>query len=88
MTPTDYLAFQKPEDLSRWLGAHLATASELWVRIYKKQSGTASVTWEGCVVAGLAWGWIDGQKTITRRRFFCPAPYAAAAQIQLVEEKL
>lgn len=62
MSPTDYLAFQKPEDLSTWLGTHHATESELWVRIYKKQSGIASVTWEDCVVVALAWGWIDGLK--------------------------
>ena len=62
MTPTEYLAFATPEDLSAWLGAHHAKARELWVRIYKKQSGTPSVTWQDCVVAGLIWGWIDGQK--------------------------
>ena len=62
MIPTDYLAFQTPEDLSTWLGAHHAVARELWVRIYKKASGVASVTWDDCVVTALAWGWIDGQK--------------------------
>ncbi len=62
MTPTDYLAFATLDDLSAWLGAHHATSRELWVRIYKKQSGTPSVTWDDCVIAGLTWGWIDGQK--------------------------
>jgi len=62
MTPSDYHAFATPEDLSAWLSTHHATASELWVRMYKKGSGTPSVTWEDCVVAALAWGWIDGQK--------------------------
>ncbi|WP_240538326.1 YdeI family protein [Rhodoferax sp. PAMC 29310] len=37
-----------------------AGESELWVRIFKKASGQPSVTWDDCVVAALAWGWIDG----------------------------
>ncbi len=55
-------AFATPDQLSLWLRENHATARELWVRIYKKSSGTASVTWEDCVVAGLMWGWIDGQR--------------------------
>ena len=31
------------------------------MRIFKKASGQASVTWEDCVVVAIAWGWIDGQ---------------------------
>ena len=54
--------FESPKELERWLRAHHATESELWVRIYKKGSGTPSVTWNDCVVAAIAWGWIDGQK--------------------------
>lgn len=30
------------------------------MRIFKKGLGTPSVTWEDCVVAAIAWGWIDG----------------------------
>lgn len=41
---------------------HHATERELWVRIFKKHSGTPTVTWNDCVVAALVWGWIDGQK--------------------------
>jgi uncharacterized protein YdeI (YjbR/CyaY-like superfamily) len=55
-------AFETPRDLERWLKANHGTERELWVRIYKKDSGTPSVTWSDCVVASLAWGWIDGQK--------------------------
>lgn len=55
-------AFATLNDLSDWLADNHATASELWVRLYKKQSGRPSVTWEDCVIAGLMWGWIDGQR--------------------------
>lgn len=55
-------AFETPAALDAWLAEHHATKSELWVRIFKKDSGTPSVTWNDCVVVSLVWGWIDGQK--------------------------
>jgi uncharacterized protein YdeI (YjbR/CyaY-like superfamily) len=55
-----HLAFETPSQLSAWLEANHATATELWVQMYKKGSGKPSVTWEDCVVTALAWGWIDG----------------------------
>ncbi|GGZ41508.1 YdeI/OmpD-associated family protein [Asticcacaulis endophyticus] len=58
----EYLSFETPAHLSRWLSVHHATERELWVRMYKKNSGTPSVNWEDCVVTALAWGWIDGQR--------------------------
>ena len=39
---------------------HHASETELWVRIYKKATGQPTVTWDDCVVAAIAWGWIDG----------------------------
>ncbi|MEZ4361584.1 MAG: YdeI/OmpD-associated family protein [Kofleriaceae bacterium] len=55
-------AFATPQQLEQWLKAHHATERELWVRIFKKASKIASVSWDDCVVAALAWGWIDGLK--------------------------
>lgn len=55
-------AFASREALSAWLRDNHATATELWVRMYKKGSQRASVTWDDCVVAALTWGWIDGQR--------------------------
>jgi len=54
--------FATPHDLDVWLRRHHTSETELWVRIYKKGSGTPSVTWDDCVVACLVWGWIDSQK--------------------------
>ncbi len=48
--------------LEQWLAEHHSTATQLWVRIFKKSSGIGSVTWNDCVIASLIWGWIDGQK--------------------------
>nr|WP_315494418.1 YdeI/OmpD-associated family protein [uncultured Rhodoferax sp.] len=52
--------FEAPEYLHAWLQANHASETELWVRIYKKGTGLPSVTWDDCVVACIAWGWIDG----------------------------
>jgi uncharacterized protein YdeI (YjbR/CyaY-like superfamily) len=56
------IAFETREALERWLKRHHDERTELWVVVFKKASGTPSVDWDGCVVAALAWGWIDGQK--------------------------
>ena len=52
--------FASPEQLDAWLRVNHASETELWVRIFKKATGQPSVTWDDCVVAALAWGWIDG----------------------------
>ena len=52
--------FATPTDLGRWLSRHHATEPELWIRIFKKASGTASVDAEQAIVEALCWGWIDG----------------------------
>ena len=54
--------FESSAQLHAWLQANHARETELWVRIYKKGSGTPSVTWDDCVLACIAWGWIDGQR--------------------------
>lgn len=53
-------SFKTPKQLEAWFKRHHKTESELWVRMYKKGSGVPSVAWDDCVVAALAWGWIDG----------------------------
>jgi uncharacterized protein YdeI (YjbR/CyaY-like superfamily) len=62
MTSANARAFETRAQLGAWLATHHATQTELWVRIFKKGSGTPSVTWEDCVIAALAVGWIDGQR--------------------------
>jgi uncharacterized protein YdeI (YjbR/CyaY-like superfamily) len=52
------VAFETIHHLENWLESNHGSHSELWVRIYKKDSGQASVSWNDCVVAALAWGWI------------------------------
>ena len=56
------LSFETPHQLEQWLKRNHKTEQELWVRIFKKGSGTPTVTWEDCVISAIAWGWIDGQR--------------------------
>ena len=60
--PLRIMTFETPIDLERWLKENHATESELWLRIYKKKTGIASVTWNDVVIEYLCWGWIDGIK--------------------------
>jgi len=60
--PTRIMTFTSPQDLGRWLEVNHASESELWVKIFKKKTGIASVTWDDIVIEILCWGWIDGIK--------------------------
>lgn len=55
-------SFKSPVDLSHWLQANHGTENELWIKIFKKGSGVASVSWNEVVIEILCWGWIDGVK--------------------------
>jgi len=52
--------FRSPADLRKWFEKNHATAEDLWVGYYKKQSGKPSVTWPESVDEALCFGWIDG----------------------------
>lgn len=56
------MTFVTSKDLSEWLKVNHATESELWVKIFKKNTGIQSVTWNDVVIEILCWGWIDGIK--------------------------
>lgn len=60
--PAKIMSFESPKDLGRWLKVNHATESELWVKIFKKNTGVPSVSWNDVVMETLCWGWIDGVK--------------------------
>ena len=39
------MTFATPKDLGEWLKVNHATESELWLNIFKKNTGIQSVTW-------------------------------------------
>ena len=60
MSNTAHHTFEAPEQLHAWLQDNAARKTELLLRIYNKAPCQPSVTWADCVVAAIAWGWIDG----------------------------
>lgn len=54
--------FKAPADFFNWLKTHHDFEPELWLKIFKKGSGQATVSWEEAVIEALCWGWIDGIK--------------------------
>ncbi|MBX3002073.1 MAG: YdeI/OmpD-associated family protein [Caldilineaceae bacterium] len=55
-------AFEDSAAFWEWLAAHHASEPELWLKIFKKDSGVKTINWEEAVVEALCWGWIDGVK--------------------------
>jgi uncharacterized protein YdeI (YjbR/CyaY-like superfamily) len=45
-----------------WLSKQHDKAPELWLKLYKKGSGTPTVTYAEALEVALCWGWIDGLK--------------------------
>ncbi|HEU4535392.1 MAG TPA: YdeI/OmpD-associated family protein [Polyangiaceae bacterium] len=61
-TPATIRPFASAAAFEAWLAEHHATAAELWLQIYKKGSGTPTVTYAEALDVALCYGWIDGQK--------------------------
>jgi len=53
--------FKTAEAFEKWLMANVETAG-IWLKIAKKDSGIASVTYAEALEVALCHGWIDGQK--------------------------
>jgi uncharacterized protein YdeI (YjbR/CyaY-like superfamily) len=70
------LSFESPAQLERWLSAHHASSRGIWLRLMKKASGSASVSYQEALGVALAFGWIDGQlkpyDAQSWLRKFCP----------------
>lgn len=60
--PKKIKGFRSEAEFERWLSKHYATETELWLKIYKKDSGKATVTYAEALDVALCWGWIDGLK--------------------------
>ena len=55
-------SFPSAEVWEEWLEEHHASASGIWLKMAKKQSGIASVSQPEAVEVALCYGWIDGQR--------------------------
>ena len=56
------LSFADLRAWSAWLVSHHASSRGIWMKIAKKGSPSASVTYAEALHVAIAWGWIDGQK--------------------------
>ena len=56
------LAFQDVRELRRWLEANHATSAGILVRVYKRSSGIASVTFEDVLDEVLCFGWSESRR--------------------------
>jgi uncharacterized protein YdeI (YjbR/CyaY-like superfamily) len=58
--PTRIRTFPSQARFESWLRRNHAREPELWLRVYKKGSGTKSITTAEALDVALCWGWIDG----------------------------
>lgn len=60
--PSRIRSFASEKAFERWLSAHHEHETELYLRIYKKGTAIATVTYAQALDVALCWGWIDGLK--------------------------
>ena len=58
--PKKIKSFRTQAAFETWLAANHARETEVWLKVYKKHSGVASVTCPEALEVALCWGWIDG----------------------------
>lgn len=52
--------FKSQVEFRRWLAKNHATQSELWLGMYKKDSGKVGISYKEALDEALCFGWIDG----------------------------
>jgi uncharacterized protein YdeI (YjbR/CyaY-like superfamily) len=68
--PKRIRSFRTEAEFERWLSTHHDREPELWLRIFKKDSGVVTVTYAQALDVALCWGWIDGLKKAFDERSF------------------
>ena len=58
-TPTDTVEAPTCADWRQWLTNNHATEKSIWLKIYRKNGATPSVTYDEAVDEALCFGWID-----------------------------
>ena len=54
------IAFETPTAFEKWLSKHHTAHAGLWIRFFKKDSDTTSITYAEALDVALCFGWIDG----------------------------
>ena len=58
--PDKIRAFKDAASFYKWLAKHHDKDDEVWIKIYKVDSGLKSITPKEAIDVVLCWGWIDG----------------------------
>jgi len=66
----EILPFESAAAWETWLGEHHETSPGVWLKIAKKASGVASVSYDEALDAALCHGWIDAKKRSFDDTFF------------------
>lgn len=66
----DIQSFKSVKSWERWLKQNYDKSPGLWLRLAKKDSGIASVTYHEALEVALCYGWIDGQKRSDNAQFW------------------
>ena len=62
-TETPIKSFASSKQWNEWLAMNYAISNNgIWLRIFKKDSGEATITYDEALDEALCFGWIDGQK--------------------------
>jgi uncharacterized protein YdeI (YjbR/CyaY-like superfamily) len=57
----DIVEFKDQEAFRTWLAENASKVPGIWLKMYKKGSGVASITYAQALDEALCFGWIDGQ---------------------------
>ena len=61
-TELPLLTFESTKTWTSWLAKEHDKSAGVWLKLAKKDSGIASITYEEALDVALCYGWIDGQK--------------------------
>ena len=64
------LNFASQDEWESWLQAHGESSTGIWLRLAKKSSAQATLTYAQAVDSALCFGWIDGQKKTESDEFW------------------
>ena len=55
------ISFRSAKEWEKWLAKHHADSNGIWLRLFKKDFGVPSITYDEALDEALCHGWIDGQ---------------------------
>jgi uncharacterized protein YdeI (YjbR/CyaY-like superfamily) len=78
VNPKSVRAFASEAAFEEWLSKHHDRRTEVWIKIFKKETGQPTVTPAQAIDVALCWGWIDGIRKALDDRASCSATRRAA----------